>query len=146
MKKCLVITAAVLSLSACATGYDPQEIEAVRDYIAANELESVDEIRMHRQPLSYSYVNDRFIIIPTRKADYLVELRRDCFELRRQDFTYDMVDRRTDTNVLRARFDTIRGCPIGAFYEVNDAQRKELKALGDAPGDEVFIPDEDEKS
>ncbi|MDJ0938193.1 MAG: DUF6491 family protein [Woeseiaceae bacterium] len=143
MKKPVLILAATLAVGACSTGYDPQEIEAVRDFVSAAELEPVDQIRVRQ--LSYSYVNDRYVIIKTRKADYLVELRRDCFELRRQDFTYEMVDRRQDTNVLRARFDTIRGCPIGAFYEITDAQRKELKDLGDAPGEEVFIPDEDEK-
>lgn len=144
MTRPMLILAATLSLSACATGYDPQEIEAVRDYVSAAELESVDQIRLYRQ-MSYTYVNDRYVIIPTRKGDYLVELSRDCFELRRQDFTYEMVDRRQDTNVLRARFDTIRGCPIGTFYSITDAQRKELRDLGDAPGEEVFIPEEDEK-
>ena len=37
----------------------PQEIEAVRDYVAATELEEVTEIRL-REPLHYTYVNDRY--------------------------------------------------------------------------------------
>lgn len=131
------------ALAACATGYDPQEIEAVRDYVAAAELPAVDQIRPNRD-ISYSYVNDRYVIIPTRRQDYLVEFDRDCFELRRTDFTYDMVDRRRDTNVLRTRADTIRGCRIKQFYELTDDQAKEIKNLGDAPGEEIFLPDQDD--
>lgn len=134
---------ALLVLGACATGTVPQEIEAVRDYIVAAELPEVDEIRYSRQ-LSHGYVNDRFVTVPTRRGDYLVELTRDCPDLRRNDFTPEMIDRRTSTNVIRPRFDTIRGCHIDKMYALTEEQYKELKSLGDAPGDEVFIPDEEE--
>jgi len=143
------------ALTACATGYDPQEIEAVRDYVVAAELPKVEKIRPGRSE-SYTYVNDRYLIMPTRRQAYLVELDRNCPELRETDFGFNrgpidpttglptaMVDRRTDINVLRARFDTIRGCRISAFYEIDDEQVKELKNLGDAPGEEIFLPDED---
>lgn len=135
------ITALVaVTLTACATEYDTQEIEAVRDYIVATELKEVDQIRFFSQ-MSYTYLNDRFVLVPTRRGDYLLEFRRNCRELRKTDFTWDMVDRRDNQNTLRAGFDTIRGCVIGAMYEITDDQREELQALGDAPGDEVFIPD-----
>ena len=142
MIKRAVPLAAVL-VAACATPYDPQEVEAVRDFVAATELKPTNEIRYQGQ-MSYSYLNDRYVIIPTRRQDYLVELNRDCYELRRTDFNAEMVDRRVDTNRIRARFDTIRGCQIKTFYEVTDEQVKELKNLGDAPGEEIFLPDEDE--
>ena len=114
----------------------------MRDFVAAAELEKVSEIRL-RKTLSYTYVNDRFVIVPTRRGDYLVELRRDCFELRQNDFTPEMVDVRDNQNVLRARFDTIRGCYIGTIYEITESQREELRDLGDAPGDEIYLPDEE---
>ncbi len=132
-----------LMLSACVTGYDPQEIEAVYDYIAANDLQEVDKIRTRGQ-MSYTYINDHFVTIPGRREDYLAEFVSECRELRRQDFSRDMWDERTDHNWLRARFDTIRGCRIGTFYVITDEQRKELRSLGDAPGDEVFLPEDED--
>ena len=142
MKKTAILIAA-LTLSACVTGYNPQEIEAVRDYIAANKLQEVDRIRRNDQA-SYTYINDYFVIMPSRRGDYLAEFVSECRELR-QTFDYTMRDERSDTIWLRSRFDTIRGCRIGTFYEINEAQRIELRELGDAPGDEVFLPeDEDE--
>lgn len=141
MKNCLLTTAALL-LAACVTPYDTQEIEAVRDFVAANELKEVDDIRHYGQ-LHYTYVNDYFVTVPTRRGDYLLEFRSQCRALRRTEFTADMVDVRHDSNKLRSRFDTIRGCFIDKMYEVTEEQHKELQDLGDAPGDEVFLPDED---
>lgn len=142
MRNSLVALAALL-LAACATPYDTQEIEAVRDYIVANELTEVDRIRTNFRQFNYSYLNDQYVTIPTQRGDYLVEFDRLCRDLRRTDFTYEMVDRRNDANTLRARFDTIRGCRIGKIYEVTEAQREELAELGDAPGDEIFLPEPD---
>lgn len=141
--KTKIIGIAAAALAACATGYDTQEIEAVRDYIVAAELKEVDQIRFFSQ-MSYTYLNDRYVLIPTRRGDYLVEFRRNCRELRETQFTWDMVDRRDNQNTLRAGFDTIRGCIIGGMYEITEDQREELQALGDAPGDEVFIPESED--
>ncbi len=142
MNKILILPA-LLAVAACSsTTQRPQEIEAVRDYVVAAELQEVTEIRL-REQMSYTYVNDRFVTIPTRRGDYLVEFQRDCWELRRNDFTPEMVDVRDNPNVLRARFDTLRGCRIGKMYEITAEQRVELTALGDAPGDEIFLPGEE---
>ncbi len=51
-----------------------------------------------------------------------------------------MVDIRANSNVLHAKFDTIRGCKISRIFELTDAQSAELKVLGDAPGDEIYLP------
>ncbi len=118
----------------------PREIEAVRDFVVAAELEEVTEIRLSRQ-MSYTHLNVRFVTIPTRRGDYLVEFQRDCRELNRIDITPEMVDIRQNQHVLRAKFDTIRGCRIDKIYEISEAQSAELKVLGDAPGDEIFLPD-----
>jgi hypothetical protein len=141
MQKTSLITAIVF-LSACSVSTtQPQEIEATRDFVAATELTEVSEIRLSRQ-LSYSYVNDRFVTVPTRRGDYLVELQRNCHELRETQFDARMIDERDNTNVLRARFDTIRGCRIATMYEITKSQKEEIKALGDAPGDEIYMPDD----
>ena len=83
------------------------------------------------------------MLVPTRRDDYLVEFQRDCRALRNTEITPDMVDVRQNRNVLRAKFDTIRGCRIARIYEISKAQSNELKVLGDAPGDEIFLPDAD---
>ncbi len=142
MNKLLTVSALLIIAACSSTTQRPQEIEAVRDYVVAAELEEVTQIRLRGQ-MRYTYVNDRFVTIPTRRGDYLVELQRDCWELRRNDFTPEMVDVRHNQNVLRARFDTIRGCRIAKMYEITAAQRTELTALGDAPGDEIFLPGEE---
>ena len=142
MNKLLTVSTLLIIAACSSTTQSPQEIEAVRDYVVAAELEEVTQIRL-REQMRYTYVNDRFVTIPTRRGDYLVELQRDCWELRRNDFTPEMVDVRHNQNVLRARFDTIRGCRIAKMYEITAAQRTELTALGDAPGDEIFLPGEE---
>lgn len=132
-----------LALNACAIGFDAEEIEAVRDFIYVNQLEEVDQLRFFRQ-LSYTYVNDQYVTVPTRNGAYLIEFARVCRELRQLEFTPDMIDRRDD-NTLRAGFDTIRGCRIGKIYEISEFQLDELRDLGDAPGDEIFLPGKDEE-
>ena len=142
MNKILIVPALLVVAGCSSTTQRPQEIEAVRDYVAAAELEEVTDIRL-REQLNYTYVNDRFVTIDARRGDYLVEFNRDCWELRQTQVSGGMVDVRDNHNVLRARFDTIRGCRIGKIYEITEAQREELTALGDAPGDEVFLPGEE---
>ena len=143
MRARLTVLPALVLLAGCASGYNTQEIEAVRDYIVAAELTEVGEIRQRSQ-MNYSYVNDYFVTLPSRRGDYLVEFARQCSDLRRTDFRPEMVDVRESTNMIRAKFDTIRGCRIAKIYEITDMQRREIHDLGDAPGDEVFLPDEED--
>ena len=143
MKTTLAVLLLVLT-SACSTLQDEQEIEATRDFVAANQLQQVDEIRLYQQ-LNYRVINDYFVTVETRRGDYLVEFRTRCRALTQREFAPYMVDVRRDPNRIRARFDTIRGCIIGAIYEVSEEQREELRQLGDAPGEEVFLPDDVEQ-
>ena len=139
----LTVIGVIAVTGACSsTTQRPQEVEAVRDFVAAAELKEVDEIRLS-QTLSYTYVNDLFVTVPTRRVDYLVEFIRICYELRENQFRADMVDVRDSPNILRSRFDTIRGCRISKIFEITESQREELRDLGDAPGDEIFLPEED---
>jgi hypothetical protein len=138
-------------LAACSITPPEQEIEAVRDYISAAELEPVDQIRIDRNSGGYTFLNDYFVILPARRKEYLVEFVRRCRELRERFDTYGpgsvnpaMIDVRRDSSILRAKFDTLRGCHIQNFYEITDEQLKELKNLGDAPGEEIFLPEDDD--
>ena len=136
--------AAVFVLCGCSFNLlEPEEGEAVVDYIYANELKEVDQVRYFQQ-FTYTYINDRYATIPTYAGDYLIEFSRDCPELRQTRFTQDMADIRDDNRTLRARFDTIRGCRIGKIYEISETQSDELSELGDSPGDDVYFPEDDE--
>lgn len=141
----LTALSAILLMAACGTMYDDQEIEATRDFVAANQLAQVDDFRLFQQ-LNYHYLNDNFVSVDTRRGDYLLEFRTRCRALTRRDFTPDMVDVRRDPSRIEARFDTIRGCRIDKIYSITEEQRKELRALGDAPGDEIFLPDQEQDS
>jgi hypothetical protein len=116
-----------------------KETEAVRDFVVASELQEVNKIRLTNQ-IKYQYVNDYFIVFPTSRGDYLIEFRGRCSELRNRIWTADMVDIRVSARLLYADYDTLRGCSIARIYELPELQLEELKQLGDAPGNEIFIP------
>lgn len=105
-------------------------MQAVEDFIEVGELESVSEIR-HRDQTHHEYLNDRYVILKTRKDEYLVKFVRRCMELR--DNTGITPDVRREAHVIRAKFDTIRGCRIESIYPINKGQLEEIKSLGDAP-------------
>jgi Family of unknown function (DUF6491) len=140
---CVVIAAALATGGCSFNLFEAEETEAVRDFIYANDLEEVEQIRFF-QNYTYTYVNDNYVTIPTNSGDYLVEFTRTCPELRQMHFTSEMVDYRDDNRNLRARFDTIRGCRIGKIYQISEEQMDELSALGDAPGEESYLPEDDD--
>jgi len=131
-----------LLFSACAADVQRdgpgKELEAVRDFIVVSELEPLKKIRLQDQ-IKYYYVNDYFVVVPTKRGNYLVEFRGRCSELRRARWTADMVDHRASARHLYADHDTIRGCRIGQFYGLPGQTLDELAALGDAPGDSTYL-------
>ena len=134
-----------LTITACvstrpAPVWPGKENQAVLDFIVASELVEVKRIRLS-EPIKYMYVNDNFVVVPTRRREYLVGFRGRCSELRKRKYTSDMIDIRVSARMIHADIDTIRGCTIGDIYELTELQFEELAALGDAPGDEVFIPE-----
>ncbi|MDJ0917901.1 MAG: DUF6491 family protein [Woeseiaceae bacterium] len=127
-----------LALQACSTPQPRAETEAVRDYIAAAELEETDQIR-YRTMSNFEHrpINEEFAVLATHDEHYLLEFRRRCFAL--YDTTFITPDVRRDSNTLRAGFDTIRGCVMEKIYPIDEAQALELGQLGDAPGDEDVV-------
>jgi hypothetical protein len=105
--------------------------QAVRDFIEVRELESLDSMKSGMND-SWVPIGDYFLIYKGRREEYLVEMVRRCHEL--NDNSRITPDRRWDTNVVRARFDTIRGCRIRSIYAVNEAEVAELKNIGETPG------------
>ena len=107
------------------------EEQAVRDFVAVRDLEELDKLRSSSND-SWQVIADKFIIYETRKADYLVEFTRACYEL--EDNTRIVADIRREMNIMRSRFDTIRGCRIRKIFALTEAEAAELKQLGESPG------------
>ena len=137
MRMALII-ALTAALAACA-GQDSKEpteadkaIQAVRDLIEVRGLQEVDHMRSSGRD-SWEPIENWFLIYKTRRDSYLVEFDRRCWEL--DDDTRIVADERWDSNKVRARFDTIRGCRIGKLYLLNEEDVAELKNIGEAPGE-----------
>jgi hypothetical protein len=130
-------TLATLFLAACASQDEQAEestqdvTQAVRDFIELRELEELDALRSGTKD-GWQQLDDRFIIYSGRRETYLVEFARRCYEL--NDNTRIIPDKRSGTNTVSARFDTIRGCRIAKIYGLNEAEVAELKNIGEAPG------------
>ena len=129
--KTIAIVILLVLFGGCATSSEPEISGAVGDYISAAELEDQDSIRT-MGTYSYHVISQRYVTVETNKENYLVEFVRRCHELMQYDVTPDI---RYEKNILRSRFDTIRGCRIGRIYSIDKGQAEELKNLGEAPGD-----------
>ena len=129
----LLFALVILVLQAgCAARKDPAVSVAVEDFIAVAQLEELDKIRT-RNDYSWEYLSERFISVKTRDGEYLLRFQRRCRELYEVPVQPDI---RFEPNLLRARFDTIRGCRIDKLYAIEPGQADELRQLGWAPGDE----------
>jgi len=110
---------------------DPGRDAGVTDFIEVRELESLDSLRSGKNDGWY-VISDKFLVYKGRRDEYLVEFLYRCHEI--NDNTRITPDKRWDTNSLRARFDTIRGCRIANIYALDEAEAAELKNIGEAPG------------
>lgn len=128
----LVVAAALVT--GCAT-QTTEEVadknQAVRDFIDLRELESLAKIRTDGYD-GWETITTTYLIYKTRRADYLLEFARPCWEI--HDRSRIVPDDRSDPNIIRARFETLRGCRIDAFYALTEAESAELKHIGDPPG------------
>lgn len=132
MKINALLIAAVL-LTACAALDDKQgrrEETAIADFIEVNELASVNSIRTLEQ-LSSSSASELYIIVSTRREDYLLEYYSRC--TKRFDGRVEP-DVRQDSRALYPKIDTFRGCRIKALYALEPGQADEIKALGRSVG------------
>ena len=119
-------------LIACATTGQEERINAVKDFIEVNELEKADAIRTFDR-LDQHVLNERFVIVSTRKEQYLLEYPYPC---RDDPMTrLPRPDIRRDATAIYAGSDTFRGCQIRALYAISEDQAEELKNLGEAPGE-----------
>ena len=123
----------LMLLAACATTGQEERINAIKDFIEVNELEKVDVIRTFFDQPDQHVLNDRFVIVSTRREQYLLEYPYPCRDdpLTRRP----KPDVRRDSNAIYAGSDTFRGCQIRAIYPITEDQAEELKNMGKAPGE-----------
>ena len=134
LSKGLTVLVAASMLGCASTPQEGESVikqnDAVDDYIRVAELPETDAIRK-RGELHYTTVTEKYIVLRDRKSSYLAVFRQRCRERDEQAVTPDI---RHDLNILRARFDTYRGCRIQTLYEITEGQAQELIDLGDRPG------------
>lgn len=134
-KAALLVVTAVIAACAGQDSKEPSEadkaVQAVRDLIEVRGLEEVDKMPSSNRD-SWESIDNWFLIYETRRESFLVEFDRRCWEL--DDNTRIVPDERWNSNVVRARFDTIRGCRIGKLYALDEDDVAELQNIGEAPG------------
>jgi hypothetical protein len=127
------VIAVFVMLSACAAQEEAttQDTEqAVRDFIAVRQLQEAKEMRTSNND-HWEEIDENFVIYKTRHEAFLVEFMRRCYELNQ----YPVVaDERQSGNVVRARFDTLRGCHIAKLFPLTEGELAELSAIGESPG------------
>lgn len=117
-------------LAACATGEEEERpaltsrqarqqalVDETHAYIQSANLEQHTAIR-YIGKFSIVSANQRFAVIEARSTRYLIETEIDCPRLPLAGATDDSIDVRMRRNMLRAGYDTIRGCRIKAIYEL----------------------------
>lgn len=124
----LLLAAAVAACAAPDERDGPRDDTAIDDFIEVNELAAVDVVRT-RDQLVAREVNETFLIVSTRREDYLLEYFSRC--TRRDDGRVEP-DVRRDSRALYPGVDTFRGCRIKAIYELEPGQADELREIGRA--------------
>lgn len=130
--KRLIMPLVFAALAGCAGQPGSGADEAVSDFVAVSGLEEMDSIKT-RKRFGTSELTKRYAILRTGKDVYLVEFAHCPPRFDNNDVTPDI---RYDTNVLRSRFDTIRGCRIKKIFAIDEAGAEELKMLVESPGTE----------
>ena len=126
---------AALLAAGCATQPSPEaeaQTQAVRDFIAVRNLPETNRIRTADRD-GWTEINISYVLYETRRETYLFAFARPCYELR--DNTRIVPDVRSEPSLIRARFDTLRGCRIDTIYALTEAEAAELREIGETPGE-----------
>lgn len=133
MKK-LTLLIAGLAVTACAStdeADEPRKEEtAVQDYIEINGLDSVSSI-WNDNALSFDEIDDTFLLVSTKRQDYLLEYFSRCIRYTDGGVEPDI---RRDWRRIYAGADTFRGCRIKKLYSLDPAQADELREIGRSVG------------
>lgn len=129
MNRCIMVFVACF-LGACASNEEDERPDAIDDFIQVSDLKEVRMIRS-MDPLRHRVLNESYVIVTTRKEQFLLAYPSPCPE------AYDKrrnPDFRSDARALHADRDTYRGCRMKAIYPITEAQAAELEEIGRAPG------------
>jgi hypothetical protein len=136
--KTMTLVCGLAALGGCVGDpvYIAPENQTVSDFVSTGNLKEVSEIRKTDRD-SWKYVNDHYIVYHARfyqagPGYFLVQFTGNCDSLN-DNSVMPPPDYIHDHRNIRAT-DTIRGCIVDKMYEVSDTQRKELRSLGEAPG------------
>lgn len=128
---------AVALLAGCAGAPADESVltknDVIDDYIKVAQLEEVDSIRYFGQ-LDHRVITRKYIIINAGNDSYLVTYVSNCYGMEDNTLKPDI---RYDSNVLRARSDTYRGCRILSMHAIDRGQKQELLSLGDPPAERI---------
>lgn len=105
--------------------------DAIEDYVVVSELEELDQIRK-RGELYHTVVTNKYIFLKDRRSTYLATFAQPCWNL---DEARLEPDYRHDSDTIKARFDTYRGCRISTLHELTKGQEKEILALAEKTAD-----------
>lgn len=134
----ILLVVALAALGACAGQETSQkeilertQNQAVLDFIEVRGLQEVDKMRSTERD-GWDIITITYVVYKSRRDYYLVEFARPCYELRdNREVTPDI---RANANIIRARFDTLRGCRIARIFALSPDEADELENLGEAPG------------
>lgn len=118
-------------LGACAATDVDDDVDAIDDFIAVNDLEEVSVIRSYEQ-FGQVVLNDYYVIVTTRKEQYLLKYAHRCSDFNEATRP---PDRRSEPHAIHAKSETFRGCRINALYPISKGQQQELQEIGRAPGE-----------
>lgn len=121
---CVLVLLAACAAQEETVGRDAEQ--AIRDYIEVRALPALPKISSSNYD-RWDELDGKFVIYATRHEYFLVEFARHCYELQETPVVPDV---RRERNVLRARFDTLRGCRVHRIYALTENDVAELLALG----------------
>ena len=135
-RKIAPVALLVASLAAgCASTAEQESIvarnDAIEDYVVVSELEELDQIRK-RGELYHTVVTKKYILLKDRRNVYLATFAQPCWNL---DELRVEPDYRHDSDTIKARFDTYRGCRIHTLHGLTEGQEKEILALAEKTAD-----------
>ena len=131
MKKLALLIVLTL-FAACASDAEEKEKspkeqmnEAIDDFVKVSELEPVSRIRASGE-IHHEVITEDYVYVRDRRNTWLVEFANTCYDIEGPRVRPDV---RQDSKMLRAKFDTIRGCRIAAIYPVTDGMVEEIDGL-----------------
>lgn len=112
------------------------KVDETRAYLEAVNLPTVHAIQMSGS-MRLQSSNRRFAVIKVNSSTYILETERECPGLETRGVELGMVDFRMQRRILRAGYDTIRGCRIKSIYKLQRANSDTSESnAGDASVDE----------